>query len=193
MIGRPASLVPVALLVFAAAPRAHADAVPPAPENCPPGQVGTTSHGGPRCEKAPPKNCPIGWVGVIGGTCRLHTCSEDGHCQGEGGAKVCRDYSLCHQPKTRAKTCGALAPPPRSAEMAMVLPGACVPLEQPVTDWIPINVCGGAERCPSPSECRPGKLCVPASSPDSPNPPQPGVMPRTPSGEVDNRPSGCGS
>jgi hypothetical protein len=176
------------LVFLSSAGEAFADAVPPPPDNCPPGTVGVTSHGGPACEKEAPKNCPNGWMGVTGGTCMLHQCSDDSACAADG--KVCRDASLCFEPRTRTTTCGPVSTP-RGPEMATprspVLGGPCAVLDEPVTDWIPVNVCGGTEACASPSECRPSKLCV------TPNEPPPVAQPRTPSGDVQAKPGGCGS
>jgi hypothetical protein len=158
-----------------------ADAVPPEPEDCPKGTVGVTDHSGPRCEKEAPKNCPMGWRGAIGGDCVLDTCTSDEQCAPQG--KVCRDFSLCYEPRERwyGRLDPGLSAPTLPANF-----GPRMRLEQPVTDWIPINVCGGAERCAAPSECRPGKLCVSASTP------APAVMPRKPDGTVDARPADAG-
>ena len=172
-----------ALVVLSLAPHAFADAVPPPPDDCPSGTEPVTDHGGPRCEKAAPKNCPSGWRGVIGGECVLHQCTADADCRETG--RVCRPASLCFEPHQRYSTCqgsrsNALGAPP-------VLGGPCMQLPEPVTDWNPVNVCGGTERCASPGECRPSKLCV------VPNSPSPKVMPRDESGQVQSKPSGCGS
>lgn len=181
------SWVGVVLVFLSFASDALADAVPPPPDDCPSGTVGVTSHGGPSCEKVAPTNCPNGWVGITGGTCILHECTDDSACSSAG--KVCRKSSVCFEPRTRTSTCGALDKPrgPEMASPSPVLGGPCAELDKPETYWVAINVCGGSEACGSPSECRESGLCV------TPSAPAPAPQPRTPSGEVEAKPSGCGS
>ncbi len=176
-----------ALFALLLAPHALADAVPPPPDDCPSGTIPTTDHGGPRCEKEPPKNCPSGWRGVMGGECALALCSSDADCADSG--RVCRPASVCFEPWQRTSTCDN-ASPSRSNNLATpspVLGGPCMQLDEPVTEWNPVNVCGGTEKCAAPSECRPSKLCVDKEKP------APKVMPRDDSGQVQTKPSGCGN
>lgn len=187
------------LLVVWFARAASADAVPPPPVQCPPGTVGVTDHGGPRCEKVAPTNCPNGWFGVVGGRCVLHQCTEDAQCSHVG--KVCRPATLCFEPRTRSSTCGALEVP-RGSELGVprVLGEPCAQLPEPVTDWVAVNVCGASRACASPSECRPGSLCVtptappPGPEPNGGSPPSSnGFAQPPPNGGMQPRPSGCGS
>lgn len=77
---RPAPALVLALLAALLVPRlAAADAVPPPPDNCPPGARGTTSHSGTACEPIP--------------------CATDADCRqnqpyGEP-PRVCRSTRLC--------------------------------------------------------------------------------------------------
>mgnify|MGYP001047283228 CR=1 FL=1 len=69
MRARFVSLVAAAIALVATT--AAADVVMPPPTDCKRGEVGVTSHGGPRCEKVAPEDCPAGWRGVLGGSCML--------------------------------------------------------------------------------------------------------------------------
>ncbi len=211
-------LTMLALLTWAA--RAAADVVPPPPKKCPPGTVAVTSHSGPACKKEAPKNCPVGYRGVLGGICRLDTCASDLQCEREG--KVCRDYSLCYEERTRY-----YAKKGERAEgwRGLLGMGPRRRLDPPQKYWHPIDICSPGKNCPAPKECRPGKLCVPpatpmpvlpsAQPPDSGSPPAPADAAAAPtptttespappaaapsavappdSGRVDERPTGCGS
>ena len=199
---RPEFAAPLIAFILCAlvAPPARGDAIPPPDRECPSGQVAITDHGGTRCELEAPKNCPPGWIGQVGGTCALHQCADDSSCGDP--SKVCRDFSLCFEPREVRPFCvdypsGANEGSPRSPLLGMEPPPACSEIDSaPRTEWFAVNVCGDAERCASPSECRPGKLCVPKSAP------APRVMPRKsdgavnddpPGGRVPPRAGGCGS
>lgn len=178
------------VVCFASSGSAWADAVPPPPDNCPPGKVPVTDHRGPRCERKAPTNCPSGWRGVVGGTCALHQCTEDAHC---GDDKVCREVSLCYKQETRYYTYGQNDyAPVRGPELGM---GPPMQLDPPVTEWVAFNVCDTGSACPAPAECRPGKLCVAMESESSSGSAAVPArsMPTKADGTVDTRPSGCGS
>src|SRR5262249_15741459 len=83
----------IAALLYAVP--ASADVVMPPPK-CPRGQVGVTSHGGPRCEIEPPKACPTRWDGALGGTCILTPCTTDADCSEGLG---CVEHSVCLEPE----------------------------------------------------------------------------------------------
>ena len=145
--------------------RVGADAMPMPIDNCPCGTVSVRRHTGASCEKEPPENCPLGWRGAIGGDCVLDTCTSDAECAPQ--EKLCRSFSLCYEPREGWSGRGVVA--------------------RKFTVWIPVNLCRGAEKCASPSECRAGKLCVPE------NAPPPVVLARKPDGTVDTRPADVGS
>ncbi len=84
------SLLLASALALLAAP-ARADVVMPPPTDCPRGQVGVTSHGGPRCEKVAPQDCPTGWYGQLGGNCALAPCEKDADC---GQDRECVEHAV---------------------------------------------------------------------------------------------------
>jgi hypothetical protein len=123
------------LVVALRASSARADAVPPPPTDCPPGKVGTTSHGGAHCVDAPPKNCPPGWRGVAGGNCMVAVCGADNQCD---PGQVCRDQSLCMAEETEYYR----GPPP----------------EHPHVFDVPVGIC--VEHAVCNARCKPGKVCL---------------------------------
>jgi hypothetical protein len=150
--GHPAAMR-ASLLVMLFSSIAFADAVPPPPRNCPPGQVGITSHGGPRCVPAAPKSCPAGWRPQIGGVCVVAVCFEDANC--EAGQK-CKQAEVCLQerlvewgeaPQSRVDPF-LFAEPPRHN----------VPPRKVIET---IDVCGDKRSCPDDSKCDTGKICLP--------------------------------
>jgi hypothetical protein len=149
---RVASWLGASLLLTMVARDARGDVVRPPPKNCPKGQVGVTSHGGPRCVPQAPTNCPPGWVGQVGGACVIHLCS--GSC---ARGLRCKPASVCYEPRKRHWGFGAVHPGPEIAAPPHRLP-------HPVIDWIPIDICGApTSRCPPPAECRPANVCLPPS------------------------------
>jgi hypothetical protein len=139
------------LSLLAAPVLARADVVMPPPTDCPPGQEGVTSHGGPHCEIVPPKDCPPGWTGEYGGTCALQVCA--GTC--DGGMR-CAPTSICFTPRVKEWEYGAAPAPARD-----VLAAPPRRLDPPVTVWEPTNVCDGSVPCAAPAECRPSTVCLP--------------------------------
>lgn len=141
---------------------ARADAVMPPPEDCPPGQVGTTSHGGPACVREAPKNCAPGYRGEVGGSCVLAACASDQEC--EGGQRclqidACQELRELHwtgwgwSAQRRVVPSNLLGGPPRPQ-----------PEGDPPTAWVKLRICGQDGACNSPAECRPMGLCYPPSS-----------------------------
>jgi hypothetical protein len=121
----------------------HADVIAPPPIDCPPGQVGVTSHGGPSCLAAPPRDCPVGWRGEVGGECVPHHCDEASGCP---AGLQCKPESIC------------LTPIERHFENRR---GRSVRLERAQTDWEVFDICAPSIACRSPSQCRATKLCLP--------------------------------
>ena len=141
---------------------AHADVVMPPPEDCPPGQVGTTSHGGPSCAREAPKNCAPGYRGEIGGSCVLAACSSDPEC--EAGTR-CLQVDACQElrelywngwywrAQRRVAPNNLLGGPPEPQ-----------PDGDPPKAWVKLRICGQDGACNSPAECRPMGLCYPPSA-----------------------------
>ncbi|MBW2455513.1 MAG: hypothetical protein JRI68_13420 [Deltaproteobacteria bacterium] len=172
----------VATTLLIAPQRAAADAVPPPPDDCPPGTLGVTDHGGPRCEDEAPTDCPPGWVGVVGGHCRLHLCETDEGCP---AGHQCREHSLCHAKQTRYFDYGSRTSNPRAAAPFIGAPP--MELDEPIVEYVPVNVCDDQAPCSSPNECRPGKLCVPVETPRA------APMPWDATGAANTKPGGCGA
>jgi hypothetical protein len=161
------TLLAILVLVTAAAP-ARADVVMPAPTNCPRGQVGTTSHGGPRCELEPPKDCPPGWGGVMGGTCMLRPCSGDDDCDKEKG-EACVEHAVCleafedefydyNEDEQHGEN-----PPRRLLQSPDLLAGPPMQKKRrptPITRYNATNLCSKEIPCAAPRTCQPEKLCV---------------------------------
>lgn len=182
----PATLLGTCLWVN----NAWADAVPPPPEDCPKGTVGTTSHGGPRCEPEPPKDCAPGYRGVVGGTCELANCTIDAQC--EGGlrclaATTCQEFRQLHW---TGWGWSAQAPAPRSNFLAG--PPREAPDEPAPKEWVVLGVCGQDGPCPSPAECRPSKLCQSPAKPVSERRVPRGGSTGSSIQPTSERPSGCG-
>ncbi len=141
---------------------AHADAVPPPPKTCPKGQVGVTSHGGPKCVLKAPKNCAPGYRGVLGGTCELATCSSDGECE---GGRHCLQIETCQEYRELHWTgwgWGAQLLAPRESFFAG--PPRPRPDGPPKMAWVNLSICGQDGACAAPAECRPAGLCYPPGS-----------------------------
>ncbi len=158
MSSRFASVTVIALSVFAPG-AAHADAVPPAPKSCPPGQVGVTSHSGPACVPEAPKNCAPGYRGRIGGDCVLATCRGDDNCEaGEGCVLVdtCQEYRELHWTGW-----GWSAARPVSAGNLIAGPPRPAPPGPPKRAWVQLSICGQDGACAAPAECRASPLCYP--------------------------------
>jgi hypothetical protein len=141
---------------------AHADAVMPPPEDCPPGQVGTTSHGGPACAREAPKNCAPGYRGEVGGSCVLADCSSDAEC--EAGTR-CVQVDACQELRElywNGWYWRAQQRVPRSNLLGG--PPAPQPEGDPPKAWVKLRICGQDGACNSPAECRPMGLCYPPSA-----------------------------
>jgi hypothetical protein len=138
---------------------AFADAVPPPPDDCAPGMVGVTSHGGPQCVPEAPKDCAPGYQGEVGGNCVLAACASDQQC--EAGNR-CVQVDVCQvlrelnwtgwnwqaqRPMVRGNLLGEPPSPP--------------PAGDPPKAWVKLNICGQDGPCNAPAECRPMGLCYP--------------------------------
>jgi MYXO-CTERM domain-containing protein len=180
-----------ALASLFAASSAWADAVPPPPDDCPKGMVGTTSHGGPRCEKEPPTDCAPGYRGAVGGSCELANCTIDAQC--EAGlrclaATTCQEFRELHW---TGWNWSAQAPVTRHNLFAEAPSEA--PDEPPPKEWVVLHICGQDGPCPSPAECRTSKLCYSEKQPVSERPmPKGGSSPSTGPTVTSERPGGCG-
>jgi MYXO-CTERM domain-containing protein len=168
----------VPLLLFAApalsASPAAADVVMSPPDDCPRGEVGVTSHGGPRCVKEAPTDCPVGWRGMLGGTCSLTPCENDQGCQ---AGEACVEHSVCLQPfedsfydygEDEREEHGELEPPAWDVLRAPgLLAGPMAPKkprDKPITRYNAANLCSREVACAAPGTCQPEKLCVPRGS-----------------------------
>jgi len=138
---------------------ALADAVPPPPDDCPKGQVGTTSHGGPRCEPEAPTDCAPGYRGVVGGTCVLAACSSDKECD---AGRRCLQVDACQVLRELHWT-GWGWSAQRSFASGNLLggPPAPAPEGSPPKAWVKLHICGQDGPCEPPAECRPMGLCYP--------------------------------
>lgn len=165
----PALLVAGALALATAPTPARADAVPPAPKDCPRGQVGVTSHSGPQCLLEAPTDCPKGWRGLVGGTCALTPCENDTQCS---GGEVCVQHSVCLEPsqddsydygEDEREEHGEAAP--RSLlQSPALLAGPMMPRKKrptPIYRYAAVNLCSADVACASPRTCQTEKLCVP--------------------------------
>jgi hypothetical protein len=153
------------------ATRALADAVPPAPTDCPGGHVGVTSHGGPACVKEAPEDCPPGWRGVLGGSCMLTPCAADASCP---AGEACIEHSVCLQPFEHHFYDYGEEPPgaspgqeqgagaPRGArEFFAGPPAPRVKRPEPIFRYDATNLCAPQAPCVSPRTCQTEKLCAP--------------------------------
>ena len=153
-------VIVAALAVCASAGVAHADAVPPPPRSCPPGQVGITSHGGPECVKKAPESCPPGYRGVIRGRCVLATCSSDGQCK---QGRRCLQIATCQEHRELHWTgwgWSAKRPTPMRHNF-LAGPPAPRPPGPPKKDWVKLHICGQDGPCNAPATCRAAGLCYP--------------------------------
>ena len=138
---------------------ARADVVMPAPEDCPPGQVGTTSHGGPSCVREAPKNCAPGYRGEVGGGCVLAACSSDQECE---GGRVCVQVDTCQELRELYWTGWGWSAQRRVVPSNLLGgPPAPAPEGDPPKAWVKLRICGQDGACNSPAECRPMGLCYP--------------------------------
>lgn len=134
----------------------HADAVPPPPSKCPPGQVGITGHGGPRCVASAPTDCPPGWRGVLGGTCQVYSCQTSAEC-GPGGR--CQPTRVCIHEYLQEWGYGAsLALPALGKELYSAPPQRFDP---PRRVQEVVDICRAGELCPAESTCGAGSVCLP--------------------------------
>jgi hypothetical protein len=160
-----------AALVVSVSFVARADVVRSPPTNCPPGEVGVTSHAGPRCVKEAPKDCPVGWRGRLGGDCALSPCGDDSRCE---DGEACVTHSVCLEPfedayydygeQEEESEAGALASPPPRNLLGAPLRAPRMPRvkrPKPIYRYNAVNVCGGGAACAAPRTCQREKLCVP--------------------------------
>lgn len=151
---------------------ASADVVMSPPDNCPSGEVGITSHGGPRCVAVAPTDCPVGWVGQLGGTCALTPCAVDSTC---GPGKACVEHSVCLQPmedgfydygEEEREQHGSLEPVGGSLFRSPgLLAGPMAPKKprsKPIFRYNAVNLCSADVACAAPGTCQSEKLCVPS-------------------------------
>ena len=138
---------------------ARADVVMPPPEDCPPGQVGTTSHGGPSCVREAPKNCAPGYRGEVGGGCVLAACSSDQECE---GGRVCVQVDACQELRELHWTGWGWSAQGRVVPSNLLGgPPAPRPEGDAPKAWVKLRICGQDGACNSPAECRPMGLCYP--------------------------------
>lgn len=130
----------------------RADAVPPPPSRCPPGQIGVTSHAGPQCVLPPPKDCPPGWRGTNGGVCLVWSCTSDAQC-GDGARCSAADLCLAES----LQEWGAADAPVRP-----LFAGPLQHFDPPRRVVTAVDVCPAARACPKGSECKQGKVCLPS-------------------------------
>jgi hypothetical protein len=141
---------------------ARADAVPPAPDSCPRGQVGVTSHAGPECVPEAPTNCAPGYRGRVGGTCVLAACSNHDNCV---AGERCMQVDTCQEFRELHWTgWGWSARRPRPAGNLLGGPPAPPPPGPPKKAWVQLNICGQDGACAEPAQCRPAPLCYPQSA-----------------------------
>src|SRR4051812_41566044 len=74
--------------------RAWADAVPPPPLFCLPGEEGISTHHGPKCVPKAPTDCAPGYRGVQGGNCVLDPCASDQECK---DGRRCLQVEACQE------------------------------------------------------------------------------------------------
>jgi hypothetical protein len=113
----------VALLLSLAAREARADAVPPAPKDCPWGTHGVTGHTGPGCA---PDNCPPGAYGTIcvgGPCCVVSQCGGDAE-SACGATERCEEVKICTRPRDTSGW-GARRHPVKEALAACDVGGVC--------------------------------------------------------------------
>ncbi|MBX3131257.1 MAG: hypothetical protein KF718_31345 [Polyangiaceae bacterium] len=159
---RKALALVIVTLGLGASSTAHADAVPPPPKSCPPGQVGVTDHGGPRCVLAAPKNCAPGYRGALGGKCVLAPCSSDEQCD---DGRRCLLVETCQEFRELHWTgwgWGAQRPVPRDNLLGG--PPRPQPEGPPKKAWVSLGICGQDGPCKAPAECRPVAHCYPPSA-----------------------------
>jgi hypothetical protein len=148
---------------------ARADAVPPPPDDCPSGEVGTTDHSGPRCEKEAPTDCPAGWRGVQGGSCMLAPCDTDERC---GAGQACIEHAVCLQPVPDDYYEYGEEPRDAGADEGAALPGFArgliagpmaprVKRPKPIVRYEATNLCAADVACAAPRTCQTEKLCAP--------------------------------
>ncbi|EYF08809.1 hypothetical protein [Chondromyces apiculatus] len=113
---------------------ARADAVPPPPEDCPPGALGVTGH--------------------LGEHCAPTTCAVDSDCEKVAARSfsrkspplACREQGLCVER--------------RKVDVPPFRHGGAKEVELQIA----ARACGGAESCAAPAACEVVKRCVPAEA-----------------------------
>ncbi|MEJ7733674.1 MAG: hypothetical protein WKG00_31325 [Polyangiaceae bacterium] len=158
------------MAVLGLADTAAADAVMPPPDDCPSGERGVTSHGGPQCVKVEPTDCPSGWRGVQGGNCMLRPCATDEGC---GPSEACIDHSVCLSPSEDEYYDHGEQPPPGESGETGALPqnyprellgGPLAPKvkrKKPIIRYEAVNLCAPSVQCDAPRTCQTEKLCAP--------------------------------
>ena len=149
--------VVVASTVWLPSRVALADAVPPAPDDCPRGQVGVTSHGGPQCVPDAPKDCAPGYRGEVGGGCVLAACSTDQEC---ATGSRCLQVDTCQELRELQWTgWGWSAQRAFARDNFLGGPPAPRPEGDAPKAWVKLRICGPDGPCDAPAECRPMGLC----------------------------------
>jgi len=157
-VARSASVALAAVSLALASPRrARADAVPPPPDTCPPGQIGITSHAGPACVLKAPDDCAPGWRGVERGQCRLALC--DGTDRACAAGDHCVPADLCVVESVRRWNYSD-APVHRGPELAA--PPRY--LSDPAHDFRAVDVCRQEAWCALGS-CEALHVCLPPGMP----------------------------
>jgi hypothetical protein len=153
-------ILPLVAIVLCTSTEARGDVVMPPPTNCPPGEVGVTSHGGPRCMKEAPRDCPVGWNGILGGMCTLRPCTQDSEC-GDG---QCAEHSVCLEPFEDMFYDYNEKPEAAQDIGKRLFAGPPLPKQRrdkPIIRYKATNLCSSQVTCEAPRTCQPEKLCVP--------------------------------
>jgi MYXO-CTERM domain-containing protein len=171
---KAAALLAVTLALASAPAQVTADVVMPPPTDCPDGQVGVTSHGGPTCLAVAPTDCPTGWRGQLGGNCALAPCAADANCS---AGEACVEHAVCLQPfedeyydygEDEREEHGLLEPHPSDLLRSPgLLAGPMMPKkkrQKPIVRYDAVNLCASGIACEAPGTCQPEKLCVPRGS-----------------------------
>lgn len=172
---RRMAILLAATIGLASAPaQVTADVVRPPPTDCPDGEVGTTSHGGPRCVAVAPADCPTGWRGQLGGNCSLIPCATDKNCSAD---QACVEHAVCLQPfedefydygEDEREEHGLLEPHPSDLLRSPgLLAGPMMPKKKrpkPIVRYNAVNLCASGVACEAPGTCHPEKICAPRGS-----------------------------
>lgn len=171
LVRRIAAPIAIAIALVAAPAQVAADAVMPPPSDCPDGEVGVTSHSGPRCVAKAPTDCPTGWRGALGGNCTLTPCATDANCP---SGEACVEHAVCLQPmedeyydygEDEREEHGLLEPHPSELLRSPgLLAGPMMPRKKrpkPIIRYTAVNLCASGVACEAPGTCQPETICAP--------------------------------